>query len=104
MPKSKRKPRQDSRRKKGSPSHGLAQISLGYDPTGRMDNVDIRSTKQGWTEVELVDGTVIRSRPVLLEVKRAVGQFNKEGDPVYLMNFTLMNQVKAPAKLKKKTG
>ena len=47
------------------------------------------------------DGSVIRAKVVLLEVKRAVGQFNADGDPIYVMQMTAVNQVRAPDNLRK---
>jgi hypothetical protein len=44
---------------------------------------------------------VIRAKAAVLDVKRAVGQFNLEGDPVYVLQLTMVNQVKAPPELKK---
>jgi hypothetical protein len=77
------------------------QMILGYDPTGPMEPVDIVSSKDGWSEFTLQDGSVIRAKVAVLDVKRAVGQFNVEGDPVYVLQMTMVNQVKAPLHLKK---
>jgi hypothetical protein len=77
------------------------QMILGYDPTGPMEPVDIVSSKDGWSEFTLQDGSVIRAKAAVLDVKRAVGQFNLEGDPIYVLQLTMVNQVKAPPELKK---
>jgi S-adenosylhomocysteine hydrolase len=76
-------------------------VHLGYDPTGRMEPRDIVGSKEGWSEYTLDDGSILRGKVVILEAKRAVGQFNAEGDPVYLMQMTMVNQVKAPDNLRK---
>ncbi len=81
----------------GFPAH----VSLGYDPAGRMEPRDIVSSKEGWSEYTLSDGSVIRAKVVLLEIKRAVGQFNIDGDPIYVMQLTAVNQVVAPEHLRK---
>lgn len=72
-----------------------------YDPKGRMEPRDIVSSKEGWSEFTLADGSVIRGKVVILDVKRAVGQFNTEGDPVYLLQMTMVNRVQAPDHLRK---
>jgi hypothetical protein len=74
---------------------------LGYDPTGPMESVDIVSSKVGWSEFTLQDGSVIRAKAAVLDVKKAIGQFSVEGDPVYVLQLTMVNQVKAPPELKK---
>jgi hypothetical protein len=78
------------------------QVSLGYDPTGEMEPTDITSTKEGWSEYTLNDGSVIRAKAVLLDVKRAVGQHAPDGNPIYVMQFAFVNQLKVPDNLKKR--
>jgi hypothetical protein len=77
-------------------------MQLGYDPAGPSQPVDIISTKEGWSEFNLEDGTVIRAKSVLLDVKKMIGQFNAEGDPIYALQMILTNQTKVPDHLKKK--
>jgi hypothetical protein len=81
---------------------GIPHIALGYDPRGQMEPVDVAIAKEGWSEFTLVDGTTIRAKAVLLDVKHAVGQYNAEGDPIYVMNLTVVNQVKAPENMQRK--
>jgi S-adenosylhomocysteine hydrolase len=76
----------------------------GYDPTGPSEPVDIVSSKEGWSEFTLQDGTVIRAKAVLLDVKKMINQFNAEGDPIYLMQMIMANQTRVPTSLKKKKG
>jgi hypothetical protein len=81
---------------------GAMQVQLGYDPTGPVEQVDIVSSKDGWSEYTLQDETVIRAKAVVLDAKKMVGQFNAQGEPIYVLQLTVINQVKAPAHLKKK--
>lgn len=74
---------------------------LGYDPKGPKESVDIESSKDGWSEYTLSDGTVIRAKAVVLDVKKMVGQHNADGEPVYELQLTMVNQVRVPDKLKK---
>lgn len=77
-------------------------VQLGYDPKGPKESVDIESSKDGWSEYSLADGTVIRAKAVLLDVKKMAGQYNADGEPVYELQVTLVNQARVPDKLKKK--
>src|SRR5437016_1267693 len=47
-----------------------AQLMLGYNPNGPSKQRDIVSVKNGWSEYELDDGTTIRTKGVLVDVKR----------------------------------
>jgi hypothetical protein len=79
-------------------------VQLGYDPKGPSEPVDIVSSKDGWSEYTLADGTVIRAKGVVLDVKKMIGQFNAEGDPVYVLQLTMVNQARVPDQLKKKSA
>ena len=76
-------------------------IQLGYDPKGPKESVDIESSKDGWSEYTLADGTVIRAKAVVLDVKKMVGQYNADGEPIYELQLTMVNQTRVPDKLKK---
>lgn len=78
------------------------QLMLGYDPMKPTAQRKIVKSKEGWSEFTLDDGSVIRAKAVILDVKRATGQFNIDGNPVYLMQMTMVHQLNAPASLKKK--
>jgi hypothetical protein len=81
---------------------GSPPIQLGYDPNGPKESVDILSTKEGWSEFELSDGTVLRAKAVVLDARRMVDQYNQDGDPIYEMQLTMMSQARVPPELKKK--
>jgi hypothetical protein len=78
------------------------QVELGYDPKGPSEPVDIVSTKEGWSEFTLTDGTVIRTKAVLLDAKKMTGQFNAAGDPIYAIQIIMAQQARVPDHLKKK--
>jgi predicted TIM-barrel fold metal-dependent hydrolase len=77
------------------------QIPLGYDPKGPSEPIDIVSSRDGWSEYTLADGTVIRTKCALLDVKQMVGQYNAEGEPIYVLQMTMINQARVPDQLKK---
>jgi hypothetical protein len=76
-------------------------VQLGYDPKGPKESIDIESSKDGWSEYTLTDGTVIRAKAVVLDVKKMVGQYNADGEPIYELQLTMVNQTRVPDKLKK---
>src|SRR5580700_3672911 len=71
---------------------GTIQVQLGYDPKGKSEPVDIVSSKDGWSEYTLADGTVVRTKAAVLDVKIAIGQYNPEGDPIYIVQAAVINQ------------
>ncbi len=73
----------------------------GYDPRGKHEPVDISSSIDGWSEYTLKDGSVIRTKAALMDVKIAVGQYDVNGAPIYVVQTALVTQVKAPDSLKK---
>ena len=83
---------------------GAIPLQLTYDPSGPKELVDIVSSKDGWSEFTLEDGTVIRAKAVVLDVKKMVDQYNLEGEPIYEMQLTMVNQARVPDNLKKKKG
>jgi hypothetical protein len=78
------------------------QVQLGYDPTGPSEPVDIVSSKDGWSEFTLADGAVIRSKAAVLDVKKMIGQYGADGEPIYVLQLTMVNQTRVPDSLKKK--
>jgi len=78
-----------------------AQIGFAFNPTGRMEPKDIINYKEGWSEYTLDDGSIIRIKGVLLDVKRALDQFGPEGDPIYVFQIAMVQQLRAPDHLKK---
>lgn len=77
-------------------------FTLGYNPSGPKEPVDIVSSKDGWSEFQLADGTVVRAKAVVLDVKKMVGQYNTEGEPIYELQLTMVNQTRVPPELIKK--
>ncbi len=63
--------------------------------------MNVVGLKEGWSEYTLEDGSTIRTKAPLIDVKKAVGQFNTNGDPIYVIQMTFVNTVIAPDHLKK---
>jgi hypothetical protein len=73
----------------------------GYDPKGPTEQRDVVGSKDGWSEYTLDDGATIRVKAVILDVKRAIDQFNTDGDPIYIMQTAMVTRTIAPAELKR---
>jgi hypothetical protein len=80
----------------------MLPLALGYDPKGKMEQRSIVRSKDGWSEYELDDGTVLKTRTAIIDVKRAVGQYSANGDPLYIIQAAQLTNTEAPPRLKKK--
>lgn len=78
-------------------------LPSGIDPNAPSDPVDIASSDERWSECTLKDGSIIRLRPVVVEVRRARNKFNPDGEPIYLLKTALITDTKSPPRLRKKT-
>jgi hypothetical protein len=74
-------------------------------PDGKLvDGVDVPVTEstERSTDVKLEDGTTIRIKPSVLGAVRITGQYDPEGNPMYVLKATnTMMVYEAPAHLKK---
>ena len=64
--------------------------------------VDVNQSGERWNEYFLEDGTVLKMKLVLKKVFKVDGEFDEEGNPVYVMQSTNVTSVSAPGDLKKK--
>ncbi len=74
-----------------------------FDPSTPSDPVELKSTDEQWSELKLADGTVIRMRPVVAEVRRARNKFSETGEPVYFVKTALILNTTSPKRLHKKS-
>ncbi len=63
--------------------------------------VGYRSGGENWNEYLADDGTVIRIKLVVTEVVRVDGQYDPEGNPVYLVRSTNVTSISAPEELRR---
>lgn len=54
-------------------------------PEYEADDVQILESLERWTELRLDDGTVLRVKPLITSVMRVPGQFDPEGNPIYVI-------------------
>ncbi len=69
---------------------------------GKRIPVPIKKSEEHWSQYTLSDGTVIRVRPILIDVNRVDGQYNQAGEPVYELKSGGVMDVKVPERLRKR--
>jgi hypothetical protein len=57
-----------------------------------------------WNSYRLADGTELRSRTILVSVKRRDNEWGPNGNPIYDFNFQQIMHVNAPDHLKSEPG
>jgi hypothetical protein len=57
--------------------------------------VEVRETKECWSEYRLADGTVLRVKPIMIAVTRVDNAEGADGEPVYNMKSTLVTDVRS---------
>ena len=73
-------------------------------PDGRTvsaEEMSFRTVAEEWSEYVLEDGTVVRLRPVAIDMLRLEGEFDPQGNPVYVVNAQQVVAVSAPDELRK---
>ena len=70
---------------------------------GVVDAVEVGITEstERWTELALEDGTLIRTKPVILTVLRIEGHYDPDGNPLYQIKANQVMMAEAPDHLKK---
>jgi hypothetical protein len=63
--------------------------------------VRFRSNHEEWNDYTLEDGSNIRMKAVVSEIVRLDGEYDGEGNPVYLVKSTNVMVIKAPDNLKR---
>ena len=68
-----------------------------------MVEVPISKSAEGFNDYELGDGSKIRLKIVATSILRLVGQFNADGDPIYIVkNGQVVTVLQAPEALRRK--
>ena len=63
--------------------------------------VEVNQSGERWNEYFLEDGTVLKMKLVLKKVLRVDGEYDEEGNPVYVMQSTNVSAINAPKNLKR---
>ena len=64
--------------------------------------IEMTQNAERWNEYLLEDGTVLRMKLILKKVLRLDGEYDGDGNPVYIMQSTNVSTVTSPAHLRKK--
>jgi hypothetical protein len=63
--------------------------------------VKVKSSDEHWSEFNLSDGSILRIRPIVIEVSRVKGKLSPEGKPIYQIKGGVMTEVSSPKKVAK---
>ena len=83
------------------PISQAAAVPFSPDLTGPSEFRTVVSQTEMATEYKLDDGTILRIRPVLVDVRRLIGQWAPDGDPVYVTKIGFAISTQAPAHLRR---
>lgn len=75
-------------------------------PDGRIVDasiIDVNSSQENWNQYLLSDGTVIKLKVVATEVVRVDGEYDAEGNPIYIIKSTNVVSAIVPDTLKKQS-
>lgn len=79
------------------------KVSLGEKQMDGFD-VPVEESSERWSEYKLEDGGIIRIKTIVVSVIRAEGEWDQEGNPLYIVKSTnALTVVEAPHALKRKT-
>ena len=73
--------------------------SLGVAITDHGSAVKVRRSEENWSECELEDGTILRVKPIVMEVRK-LHLPDVNGNPAYSVRSTLITDVQLPVKTK----
>lgn len=83
------------------PEPQAATIPFSPDLTGPSEFRNIVTHKDATSEYELDDGTILRVRPTVIDVRKLTNQWAPDGDPVYVAKIGFAISTQAPAQLRK---
>jgi hypothetical protein len=83
-------------------SQPAAPVALVVNPFGPTDQRKIKKSKVLESTFTLDDGTKLLVKPILSDIRRALGQFDLVGQPIYFVTLGQMITTKAPKKLQRK--
>ncbi len=66
------------------------------------ESVDATQSNERWNEYLLDDGTLLKIKAVLTNVYRVDGQYDGEGNPIYVIQSTNVISVNAQEELRRK--
>ncbi len=73
------------------------------EPPKEAELVEVTSSSEPWSTYLLSDGTHVRMKVVLSEVWRVIDEYDKDGNPVYVIQSAGIMNTQAPDALKRPT-
>jgi hypothetical protein len=70
-------------------------------PPKEAELIAVTSAQENWNEYLLSDGSVIKTKAILTEVWRIIGEYDAEGNPSYVLKAGGILVVNAPDELRK---
>ncbi len=65
--------------------------------------VEVEQSIDRWSDITLTDGTVLKAKPIIIDVERLDGEYDHDGNPVYnVKNQLFITVVSTPDDLKKR--
>jgi len=67
------------------------KVKIPMPPDGKIVEgfeVPVVESTERWTEIRLEDGSILRIKPSVLSAIRVPGQYDQEGNPMYLLKAT----------------
>jgi hypothetical protein len=95
--------RKIKRKSSAKPSAPAATLPIVVNPFGPTKQRDIVKSRVIASQFKLSDGTKIVVTPMVSDVRRAVDQYNQEGQPLYFLTMGYKIKTFAPKSLLKKT-
>lgn len=79
------------------------KIRLGPEgPEKEAQLIDVQQSNEHWNQYLLGDGTVIKMKLVATEVWRVDGEYDQDGNPMYVVKSSNVLTVNPPDELRKK--
>ena len=64
--------------------------------------VDFKTRKEDWNEYQLMDGSFVKIKLVVSEIFKVPGEYDNEGNPVYVVRSKNVTVVRSSDDLKRK--
>ena len=78
----------------------MPKVNLGGKEVDAIDT-SFKISREDWNEYQLEDGTNLRLKCIVSEIYRVSGEYDKEGNPLYIVKSANILNVKSPEHLKK---
>lgn len=77
------------------------RVTLPTGGTADAVEIGVSEATERWTDIKLEDGSFLRIKAVVMGVVRLEGQFDPDGNPMYMVRANQVMSVSAPDHLRK---